>query len=145
MVIGSDMRGPIAAIVRSAKSRYAARHDAPFFLALPMLVVATSGPRDRRLRLPHRWPRHIRLAIVTGHGVAPPSPRFAWSPATVILDRGRGRGRSSCAQSWFDDEGLRLDLVEAQARNYVARLRAILHHPGADPVSTSTTAIIAFG
>ena len=77
---------------------------------------------------------NIRLAIVTGHGVAP-------VVAQVRLTDGHrsfstvGEGEPIVvAQSWLDDEGLKLDLVDTQARNYVARLRLSFVARSADPV-----------
>ena len=105
-----------------------------FLLALPMLLVATPALATSGFDCRTTGPDSVRLAIVIGHGVAP-------MVAQVRLIAGHrsfstvGEGEVIViAQSWLDDEGLKLDLVDAQAMNYVARLRLSFVARGADPV-----------
>jgi hypothetical protein len=106
----------------------------PLFLALPMFFAAAPALATGGFDCRTAGEENIRLAIVTGHGVAP-------TVAQVRLFDGRrqfstaGEGEPiAVAQSWLDDDGLKLDLVDAQAQNYVARLRLSFVARGSDPV-----------
>ncbi|HEY0043544.1 MAG TPA: hypothetical protein VGB62_03235 [Allosphingosinicella sp.] len=64
------------------------------------------------------------LSVVTGRTVAPVVVQAS------IVESGRtfttaGEGaRLSVAQSWIDEDGIKLDLIDAQATRFEARLRA---------------------
>ena len=104
------------------------------FVALPLLLVAGPAYATGGFDCRASGEDNIRMTIVTGHGVAP-------TVAQVRLTDGRrsfstvGEGEPIVlAQSWLDNTGLKLDLVDAQVQNYVARLRLSFVARGANAV-----------
>jgi hypothetical protein len=65
----------------------------------------------------------IELAVVTGHAVAPVIVQARLTERDQTLSTADEPPRIAIAQSWVDDSEVRLDLVDANAERYEARLR----------------------
>jgi hypothetical protein len=64
------------------------------------------------------------LSVVTGTAVAPSVVQVSVTEGSRTLStKGEGAGLA-VAQSWIDEEGLKLDLVDPRVTRYEARLRA---------------------
>ena len=64
------------------------------------------------------------LSVITGHAVAPSVVQASITEGGRTVSTAGQSARLAIAQSWIDGEGLKLDLVDAQATRYEARLRA---------------------
>src|SRR5688572_29672389 len=64
------------------------------------------------------------LSVVTGHGVAPIAVAATIRDGRRQLSSAGPNPALAIAQSWIDDQDLRLDLVDRNAMRYEARLKA---------------------
>ena len=103
-------------------------------IALPLLFVATPAFATGGFDCRASDEDNIRLTIVTGHGVAPTVAQVRFSDGRRSFST-VGEGEPIVvAQSWLDNTGVKIDLVDAQVQNYVARLRLSFVARGANAV-----------
>ena len=88
-------------------------------LACAAPALATGGYQCRPVR-----GAGPSLSVVTGHAVAPSVVQASITEGSRTVSTAGQGARLAIAQSWIDGEGLKLDLVDAQATRYEARLRA---------------------